>query len=73
MNVHNSDAGDANANADSDAPIAVPVHPSAHLCRSLRMYHWQDATAFLPQWQFFALASAVVCVFTIIRGIGSKT
>ena len=48
-------------NSDVDAPITVPVHPVLD-SRSLPIYH-------CPPWEFFFVASGVVCAFTIIRGI----
>lgn len=72
--VHNS-----LPDADADAPIAVPMHPSTlssptSSARAIITYRWENISGDLwPPFSFFVVASALVCMFTIVRGIRSKT
>jgi hypothetical protein len=66
---------------DSDAPIPVPTHPNnAYLDSesgegqsSKIKYRWEHVPVLWPPFGFFVVASVVVCFFTILRGVRSKT
>lgn len=68
-----------NSLPDADAPIAVPMHPSTlsspkSSARAIITYRWENMSGDLwPPFSFFIVASALVCMFTIVRGMRSKT
>lgn len=63
---------------DAEPPIPEPMHPSPQTSpksagRAIITYRWEKVPDLWPPFSFFFIASALVCMFTILRGVRSKT